>query len=411
MAINLNGYGLKSSDVAAIMQIVKDLSTGATATVPFSTSLAYDAPYVVAALQPVTGPLTFTKNVANAAIGGGTDISLAADGVNVPNFSALGLLVGSGTYVNTAGTINTISTALIAGGQYVYTIAQTGTYTAPVYAPNAPTGLTASAITGSGYTVTFTPSTTDSSHSVATSYTAKIRHPSGSGAYTSLGTVTSPFNVTGESVSTNSGVVVTAVNSANTTDSAEISTTTAASSLSILRLSTYGVTESGDGTAGWNYLGVNQSVFSSDCTVSQLAMAGLGSVQFGITLNAAGSPANGGDVGLLMGFSTDSTTGQSSNDYQTYADGGAMIQYNNSSVWQHRGTSSDSATLATANNNDLVRVSRIAGNFLRYEYSHDNGTTWTTLRTGTTAVPGTLYFHTQMCLEVRINIVKSVGMA
>lgn len=85
-------------------------------TTTFAQAIPFDA-YRSMGQLTVSGALTFTKNLTGSTVGGETVVTLVADGVNTPNFSAFTLLGGT-AYDNTAGRVNLISFFRDASGYY-----------------------------------------------------------------------------------------------------------------------------------------------------------------------------------------------------------------------------------------------------------------------------------------------------
>jgi len=104
------------------------LSTGATGSggtdsLAYTASIPFNKPNNVM-VKTVTSAITFTPNTTGAIPGGGTLLSLQADGVNTPVFSGMYKLSASDVYNNTAGRKHLISFLKEPAGDYVYSISQ-----------------------------------------------------------------------------------------------------------------------------------------------------------------------------------------------------------------------------------------------------------------------------------------------
>jgi hypothetical protein len=92
--------------------------------ISYGTAIPFDRMVSRMAAHTVSSPITFTKNTTGAVPGGGTILDLAADGTNIPDFSAFEESTASSGWVNTAGVVNTCI-FFYTGTKWFITIIQT----------------------------------------------------------------------------------------------------------------------------------------------------------------------------------------------------------------------------------------------------------------------------------------------
>lgn len=354
----------------------------------------------------LSGPSSGVVGVASANFTVGANGAITGTVVVTPSDGG-----GGGTFTPTTVSINTGSPT----GTFTYTPGSTGaktisvtnngglsnpsniTYTSNPAAtvPGAPTIGTATAGDASA-SVTFTAPGSDGGSAI-TGYTVT----SSPGGFTGTG-ASSPITVSGLSNGTAYTFTVTATNAIGTgAASAASNSVTPATSLAVLRVTTLSqITESGDGTAGWNYAVTNGWAASYGVSTPKIPAGSNGSVRVTV----------GHVIGATAAFAIGLKTNGASGNYLQCTYGQVVFtDYTNLLVSGSFVTNPGQPACATG---DLVRITK-TGTTIVVDKSSNGGASWTTLKTWT-GVPDVDYFlglfgDKTGSVNPQINNIRHVG--
>lgn len=341
--------------------------------IPFAQSVAFDGQKQMVQTA-VRGALEFSINTTNAIDGASVSVDLLANGTNVPTFfGPWREWGGSMGYDNRSGIRNCL-TMFRRARVYWYSWAQAAGATAE------PVPAIAITLSGPSFGVVSVASSnfTIGANGVITgSIVVTPSDGGGGGTFTpstvtiSSGTPTATFTYTPASTGAKT---ISATNDGGLSNPADLpyTSTSQAQSLAVLRVTTLSnITESGDGTAGWNYAATNGWAASYGVSAAKIAAGQDGSVRctIGHTVHSTASFC----IGLK-------TNGASGNYLQcTY---GQVVGTTYRYLLVNGGFVDNGAGQPSCVTGDIVRVTK-TGTTIVADKSSDSGATWTTLKTWT----------------------------
>lgn len=321
--------------------------------------------------QTVTGAIAFVASGAGAVEGAQVTVDLIANGTHAPTFTGFREWGGSSGYVNAAGVRNCITFFRRSGISYYSIAQQLGAAPEPI-APGAVQSFTATTSTTTTQTLTWVNPLVGST---PFSFLLEFKLSS-SGTWTTVSSAaTSPATVTGLSASTSYDYRVTASNALGTGPATTLTgISTPGAGAIAMRLNTLlNLAESGDGTAGWNYLAVAAGFNNGGRADHSFAAGADGTFE--------GSIANGSNVILCVDPDPGHATSVFTTAYGIWGNADGSVNEVTSGSFPTIGGVTHTGTYK-------LRMTRTGSTLVAAIW---DGSTWTDIKTWTGVSTGVLY--------------------